>query len=299
LLYSEDVTAQISVGAWTEITLATPVPYDITKELWVGYTVDGLNGMFPAGCDDGPAVVGFGDKVSLDGAVWEDLSSYGLDYNWNVEAYVEVVDAPAAMIQPLVDNTVYSEKSLTLKKGVTEREEGVATDNSGSRSFTNFNVYRMGPGETEYTLLAEVPWVEGQTDYEYMDDVTATPDTYCYKVTAVWESATDYCESAPAPAKFAPMDDYVCILVTDVNDPNAEGVFSLYPNPANDRVNITSSQAMTDITVYNYVGQVVFRSDLGQTNSTTLNTGNYEAGVYVVRINTENGVVTRRVTITR
>jgi hypothetical protein len=298
LLYSQVVTSQINVGAWTEITLTTPVPYDVTKELWVGYTVDGLNGFFPAGCDDGPAVVGFGDKVSLDGVVWENLSDYGLSYNWNVEAYVEIVDGAAAAIKPLVDNTVYSATAVSLKQGRVDREESVSADNS-SRAFSHFNVYRMAEGETDYTMLAEVAWVEGQEVYEYYDDVTATPASYCYKVTAVWESATDYCESAPAPAKLLPMNDYVCVLVTDVSDPNAEGVFSLYPNPANDRVNITSSQAMTDITVYNYVGQVVHRSNLSNANSLTLNTSNYEAGVYVVRINTENGVVTRRVTITR
>jgi hypothetical protein len=299
LLYSENVTTQINVGAWTTITLATPVPYDVTKELWVGYTVTQTQDMFPAGTDAGPAIVGFGDKVTLDGAVWENLSDYGLSYNWNIQAYVEVVSGASATIMPLVDNTVYSEKALTLKQG-TMKEEGVAIDRSNSsRSFTNFNVYRMGPGETDYTLLTEVLWVEGQEAYQYFDDVAATPNTYCYKVTAVWESATDYCESAPAPAKFSPMDDYVCVLVTDVADPNAEGVFSLYPNPANDRVNISSSQAMTDITIYNYVGQVVFRSNLSNANSTTLNTGNYDAGIYVVRINTESGVITRRVTITR
>jgi len=298
LLYSQVVTSQIVVGAWTEITLTTPVAYDITKELWVGYTVDGLNGMFPAGTDAGPAVVGFGDKVSLDGTTWEDLSSYGLNYNWNVQAYVEVVDGASSSATPLVDNTVYSEKALTLKRGAM-KEEGVAVNNSGSRSFTHFNVYRMAEGQTEYSFLAEVAWVEGQTAYEYYDNVSIVPATYCYQVTAVWESETDYCESAPAPAKLAPMNDYVCFLVTDVSDPNAEGVFSMYPNPANDRVNITSSQAMQDITVFNYVGQVVFRADLSKANSLTLNTGSYEAGVYVVRINTENGVITRRVTITR
>jgi hypothetical protein len=298
LLYSQNVTSQINVGAWTEITLTTPVPYDISKELWVGYTVDGLNGLFPAGADAGPAVVGFGDKVSLDGTVWEDLSGYGLNYNWNIQAYVELVDGASASIAPVVDNTVYSDKAMMLKRGEM-KDAGVAVDNSGTRAFSHFNIYRMAEGQTDYTLLTEVAWVEGQEVYEYYDNVTSTPKTYCYKVTAVWESATDYCESAPAPAKLAPMDDYVCFLVTDVSDPNAEGVFSLYPNPANDRVNISSSQAMTDITVYNYVGQVVFRSELSKANSLTLNTGNYEAGVYVIRINTEEGVVTRRVTITR
>jgi hypothetical protein len=298
LLYSEDVTSQINVGAWTTITLATPVAYDVTKELWVGYTVDGLNGMFPAGADAGPAVVGFGDKVSLDGVVWENLSDYGLNYNWNIQAYVEIIDGAAASIQPLVDNTVYSEKPMNLQRGAM-KEEGVAVDNSGTRAFSHFNVYRSLDEGVTYSLLTDVAWVEGQVAYEFYDDVTIVPATYCYKVTAVWESATDYCESAPSPAMVLPMNDYVCFVVTDVSDPNAEGVFSLYPNPANDRVNITSSQSMTDITVYNYVGQVVFRSDLGQANSTTLNTGNYDAGVYVVRINTENGVVTRRVTITR
>jgi hypothetical protein len=299
LLYTENVTDQINVGAWTTITLAMPVPYDVTKELWVGYTVTQTQDAFPAGCDAGPAVVGFGDKVTLDGVVWENISDYGLDYNWNIQAYVEVVDGAASSVAPLVDNTKYSEKALSMKQGPTHEGSVAINHNNNSRSFTNFNIYRMGPGETDYTLLTEVPWVEGQVAYEYFDDVDATPNTYCYKVTAVWESATDYCESAPAPAKFSPMDDYVCVLVTDVSNPNAEGVFSLYPNPANDRVNISSSQAMKDITVYNYVGQVVFRASLSNANTTTLNTGSYDAGIYVVRVNTEGGVVTRRVTITR
>jgi hypothetical protein len=297
LLYSEDITDQVNVGSWTEVTLATPVPYDITKELWVGYTVDGLNGFFPAGADAGPAVVGFGDKVSLDGVVWENLSSYGLSYNWNIQAYVEIVDGAVATA-PQTDNTVYSQKAMNLVRGAM-KDEGVAVDNSGERAFTHFNVYRQAPNQTQYTLLAEVAWVEGQTAYEYYDNVILTPATYCYKVTAVWESETDYCESVPAQAKVVPVNDYVCVLVTDVNDPQAEGVFSVYPNPANDRVNITSTQAMKEITVYNYVGQVVYQSELGATNSVVLNTAGYEAGVYVVRVNTENGVVTKRVTITR
>ncbi|MBL6944876.1 MAG: T9SS type A sorting domain-containing protein, partial [Bacteroidales bacterium] len=52
-------------------------------------------------------------------------------------------------------------------------------------------------------------------------------------------------------------------------------------------------------TVTNYVGQVVYTGQMNDATSMTLNTGSYQAGVYLVKINTENGVVTKRVIITR
>ncbi len=92
-------------------------------------------------------------------------------------------------------------------------------------------------------------------------------------------------------------EDYVPVFVTDIED-NEVSEASLYPNPATDRVNVTSTQAMERITVLNYVGQVVFTQQLNGDKGVTLNTASYESGVYVVRIDTQDGVVTKRVIIT-
>jgi hypothetical protein len=91
--------------------------------------------------------------------------------------------------------------------------------------------------------------------------------------------------------------DYVCIYVTGINNPLATETV-VYPNPARDQVTISSSEAMTRIMVVNYIGQLVEDRELNQ-NKVVLNTTNYESGVYIVRIETENGIVTKRFAVAR
>ena len=43
---------------------------------------------FPAGCDTGPAVQGYGDLIKGFGADWQSMAyAYGFDYNWAIEGY--------------------------------------------------------------------------------------------------------------------------------------------------------------------------------------------------------------------
>lgn len=73
---------------WNIIDIASPVPVDITKELWIGLNVIASGG-WPVGCDAGPAVVGYGDMIYYND-VWSSLSTnYALDYNWNIQGYIE------------------------------------------------------------------------------------------------------------------------------------------------------------------------------------------------------------------
>lgn len=65
---------------WNTINLTTPL-YIGGKELWVGYWMDQPAGLYPAGCDAGPAHAD-GRWIST-GPGWGFLS---LDYNWNIRA---------------------------------------------------------------------------------------------------------------------------------------------------------------------------------------------------------------------
>ena len=67
---------------------------------------------------------------------------------------------------------------------------------------------------------------------------------------------------------------------------NNESV-SVYPNPTTGNVNILAS-GINHITVLNALGQVVYDSDANG-NMTTLDMHQYQAGVYMVRVTTENG----------
>jgi len=72
---------------WNFIELETPVALDITQELWVGYHVLSTWG-YPAGCDDGPAIDGYGNMIKY--GSWKTLLEMNpeLNYNWNIQAYI-------------------------------------------------------------------------------------------------------------------------------------------------------------------------------------------------------------------
>ena len=72
---------------------------------------------------------------------------------------------------------------------------------------------------------------------------------------------------------------------------------ALYPNPTNGLVKI-EAQGMTHISVVSILGQMVFDSDVNA-DQYEINMAQFNAGVYVVRIATEHGVSTQRVTVVK
>lgn len=87
------------------------------------------------------------------------------------------------------------------------------------------------------------------------------------------------------------------LLTSDVCQTSAStdkfglGMVSLYPNPANDVVNIfvpDSYQLSGEIVIYNTLGQMVYSNDVSETNSHSINVSGFQAGVYFIKINREN-----------
>jgi len=70
---------------------------------------------------------------------------------------------------------------------------------------------------------------------------------------------------------------------------------ALFPNPTTDNVTI-QAEGMSHITVTSVLGQVVYDADVNG-DEMVLNMGQFNAGMYMVRINTANGVVVKRVTV--
>ena len=81
----------------------------------------------------------------------------------------------------------------------------------------------------------------------------------------------------------------------DVNE--NDGQLAIFPNPTNGNVKIMAN-AMRHITVVSVLGQVVYDADVNA-DEMDLNMGQWNAGVYVVRIVTETGIHTQRVTVVR
>ena len=152
-----------------------------------------------------------------------------------------------------------------------------------------YNVYRSTDNAT-YTMVGEVPAVEGQVKYEYIDTPERSAGTYYYQVRADY----GYCESEPAVSGENPAVNYVVISVTSVDE--NEG-FAIFPNPTKANVTIQAKD-MQHITVVSVLGQVVYDADV-DTDEVVLNMSQYAAGMYTVRVMTENGVRVERVSVVR
>jgi len=72
---------------------------------------------------------------------------------------------------------------------------------------------------------------------------------------------------------------------------------ALYPNPANEAVNILSEDGLQRITVCNLLGQQIEAFMLNGANHFVLNTSDYATGIYTVTIATEKGVTTQRLVV--
>jgi hypothetical protein len=177
------------------------------------------------------------------------------------------LDLPAAVpANPRVgENQVVSESIITQTAEVTN-----------SREFIGYNIYRDGD-------LIEELWPENMyTDTEGLE----AGNLYCYEVTSVYSICGESDPSNEACAGF------VGIPELDA------GVANVYPNPARDQITIEAAD-MTRLHIVNYVGQVVYNQEFDSSNSRKLDTQNYQSGVYVARIYTEAGVITKRFVINR
>ena len=108
--------------------------------------------------------------------------------------------------------------------------------------------------------------------------------TYTVGVVAVYAS----CESDMA-------ETTVTITYTGIDE--NEVVNAIYPNPTSGDLHINAT-AMTHVTVFNAMGQMVYDQDVNG-DEMVINMGQYEAGVYMVRIDTENGSSVKRITVVK
>jgi hypothetical protein len=155
-------------------------------------------------------------------------------------------------------------------------------------------------------------------------DFTYTPDTWIFveinfdminhygeirfdqNSVVIWENSLtiggiDYWGWTDGGTPGAHYDD-VCFLlnggwvIIGIEETAIEQAVSVFPNPATDIVNIQSDVEINNVKVYNNIGQLI--SDK-QVNSKLyqVNTSQFEAGLYFFQVETNDGVVSKRIII--
>ncbi|MCX6233738.1 MAG: T9SS type A sorting domain-containing protein [Bacteroidetes bacterium] len=259
---------------WNEITLTAPVPIDITQELWIGYECIQPAGDYPAGCDAGPAVVGFGDML-FNGTTWVSIfSTYGININWNIQGWVGYTDAAAIPIVPVAAVAITnSSGSIPVLGNMRPADNTVF--NPLDRSLTGFNIYRNGD------LLNEAPITE-----TFYNDSGLPNGLYEYCVEAVYNGIC--------------LSEQVCgeVNITVGIDELANRYVTIYPNPVRGFVNLEFTTAIKSVKMMNNIGQVVYSNENINSNEILrVNTASFEPGIYFVQVQTTDGVITRKLTV--
>ena len=149
----------------------------------------------------------------------------------------------------------------------------------------HFQILRSISAYKDDELIAEILF-DGNANYDYFDNTysVSQEDTY-YSVNSVYIRGNEQCES-----------EYLDVMVgiTDVEENTAD--ILLYPNPTDGQLHVEGQGTMT-VSVYNMLGQEVLRTVAeGQT---VVDLGSNGSGVYMVRIETANQVVIRKVTVNK
>ena len=261
------------VDEWNAITLDTPIEIIAANHLWFGYEVTHENTTQPAGCDDGPAIAGYGDMVLIDGE-WTSLSILEpqLDFNWNLAAYVTYSDnkikddkteIPLATTVNLMSNDPFK-----MKKNYTPY----------AKALEGFNVYYSLDGAPYMLLDFTEELCFGH------EGAASIAGLQCYKVAAVY-----------VPQGESDLSEEVCIVSASTSE-NSTARLTIYPNPAGEVVHIKSEQTIQSVSLVSYTGQEIFHQTINSEYS-RLNIAGLKSGIYLLRVETPKETMLQRLVV--
>ncbi|MBO4574249.1 MAG: choice-of-anchor J domain-containing protein [Bacteroidales bacterium] len=155
---------------------------------------------------------------------------------------------------------------------------------AGTASVTDwYNIYRSSDG-VNYSMIG---YASGD-ETSYVDNDIVSVNQY-YKVTAVNTIAGGHhCESEPAMS-IDGIHDYVQVTTDEVDELDVN--VGVYPNPTSGIVNIDADD-VKNVMVMNALGQKVF-----ETTDNQIDLSQFGNGVFMLRIETENGTSVQRIVV--
>ena len=264
---------------WIEVELDGTVPVTGEDHIWIMGYQSGTAIL----CEDS------GDKpngrwFSANGSEWYDIKSLNSAYNyvWALKAYV-TSDVQTSRGVETQEFELAINENVKDEFTIVPLDEPMVAKDTRESVFQNYNVYR-GESLNEMELLATT--IEGK----YFDVLSY--GTYYYQVRAVYKDGEETCVSEPANSFRNPDQFYVKVELLNIGETNVNGMI-VYPNPAKDNLTI-KAEGMKRVTITNTLGQVVYDNEANSDNE-VINMSQYDAGIYMVRITTENGSVVRKV----
>ena len=149
---------------------------------------------------------------------------------------------------------------------------------------------RMGEGEDgEYHRIK----LMGSSATNYTDNSLIQEGDYYYRLYAYYRDLD--CTSSPANRHYQPnvFELHVYYSPTGMDENAIQA--NIYPNPTSGLVTI-ECENMLSVSVYNTLGQCVLQQEVTG-HQTTVGLQDRPEGLYLLRVKTESGIVSKRITI--
>ena len=127
----------------------------------------------------------------------------------------------------------------------------------------------------------------------YTDNALTQEGDYYYRLYAYYGDLD--CTSAPANRKYESNVFELHVYYSPTGLDESETQVKVYPNPTKGLVTL-EAEGMLEVSVYNTLGQCVLKKEVAE-NQSVVDLQNRSEGLYLLRIKTENGIVSKRITI--
>ena len=182
-----------------------------------------------------------------------------------------------------------------------ENNDGIDLS-SGDRGFS---IKVKGPRTSTLTIKVESGGTEHAVTADYstpnewqelLFDFTSFNSTNNTKIALFFDIQTNFDETEDPNLNIFQIDDFVFGEYTTLNTREFDiAGLTIYPNPTNDVLNIsTLNQIISSVEIYDMTGKNVI-SEKSQSLAFKIDTSILVPGVYIIKMNTQNGFVTRKI----
>ena len=156
--------------------------------------------------------------------------------------------------------------------------------------FTGYYLYRKD-GDGEYRRIKLL----GASAVSYVDNTATQEGDYYYRLYAYYRDLD--CLSAPANRMYYPNVFELHVYFSPTGVEENESQVKVYPNPTKHLVNI-EAEGMSEVSVYNTLGQCMINKEV-MDSQTTIDLQNVSEGLYLLRVKTEDGTISKRIVVER
>ena len=158
-------------------------------------------------------------------------------------------------------------------------------------SIANINFFNTGMNFTFFAVTNQSPTI---FNWDFGDGNTQTATN---TISHTYTSPGNYTVQLIAINDCGESDTLtVSVLVTSITEINNNFMVELYPNPANDFVNI-KAENIAAVEVYSIKGELVYKKEFGKINEVNLLLPELKSAVYFVKIITQEGSAIRKLAV--